>query len=64
MKTALAQLNAVEQPHFVAVCGPLFEHSPWIAERTWQRRPFASLTELHAGTLPTLNELRPTSNSP
>jgi OHCU decarboxylase len=47
MKTSLAQLNQFDRARFVAVCGPLFEHSPWIAERTWDRRPFASLNGLH-----------------
>ncbi|MGZ4195092.1 MAG: 2-oxo-4-hydroxy-4-carboxy-5-ureidoimidazoline decarboxylase [Solirubrobacteraceae bacterium] len=28
--------------------GGLFEHSPWVAEAAWQRRPFASVAELHA----------------
>jgi OHCU decarboxylase len=47
LKTQLGELNARDQAGFVAVCGPLFEHSPWIAERTWLRRPFASLESLH-----------------
>jgi xanthine dehydrogenase D subunit len=28
--------------------GALFEHSPWVAETAWRRRPFASVAELHA----------------
>jgi OHCU decarboxylase len=48
MKTKLSTLNGFSQAKFVAVCGPLFEHSPWIAERTWPSRPFASLKQLHA----------------
>jgi OHCU decarboxylase len=28
--------------------GGLFEHSPWVAEEAWQRRPFASVAELLA----------------
>jgi OHCU decarboxylase len=47
MKTTLAQLNQSDRPQFVVICGPLFEHSPWIAERTWDRRPFASISSLH-----------------
>jgi OHCU decarboxylase len=47
MKISLAQLNQADRTQFVAVCGPLFEHSPWIAERTWDPRPFASLNVLH-----------------
>jgi len=44
---SLAQLNLVDRNGFVAVCGPFFEHSPWIAERAWEDRPFPSLAKLH-----------------
>ena len=27
--------------------GPVFEHSPWIAELTWAKRPFESVGALH-----------------
>ena len=29
------------------IIGPIFEHSPWIAEATWPRRPFANLKGFH-----------------
>jgi 2-oxo-4-hydroxy-4-carboxy-5-ureidoimidazoline decarboxylase len=43
----LAQLNAMPREEFTRVVGPVFEHSPWIAERASERRPFASREELH-----------------
>jgi len=43
----LAELNATECPHFVAALGWIFEDSPWVAERAWKRRPFASVAALH-----------------
>ena len=43
----LSRLNTADLEEFLRVCGPLFEHSPWVAERTWPRRPFASLEALH-----------------
>jgi 2-oxo-4-hydroxy-4-carboxy-5-ureidoimidazoline decarboxylase len=43
---ALAELNSRDESGFVSVCGPLFEGSPWIAARTWERRPFSSLDAL------------------
>jgi OHCU decarboxylase len=52
--TSLAVLNALDRDGFVAVCGPLFEHSPWIAERAWARRPFASRDALHAALCDTM----------
>ena len=44
---SLTELNAADRDGFVSVCGPLFEHSPWVAERAWSRRPFTSLSLLH-----------------
>jgi OHCU decarboxylase len=31
---------------FVEALGWVFENSPWVAERTWAQRPFASLDDL------------------
>jgi OHCU decarboxylase len=47
VKHSLAELNAGDEAGFTAACGPLFEHSPWIAARTWQHRPFSTLANLH-----------------
>ncbi len=47
MPLPLAELNACDLERFLAVCGPLYEHSPWVAERAFSRRPFASLAALH-----------------
>ena len=33
MKIKLSELNRCSPSQFVAVCGPFFEHSPWVAER-------------------------------
>jgi 2-oxo-4-hydroxy-4-carboxy-5-ureidoimidazoline decarboxylase len=45
--TTLTQLNLADRAGFATVCGPFFEHSPWIAERAWKARPFSSLDQLH-----------------
>ena len=42
----LAVLNALAQDEFVAVVGPVFEHSPWIAEIVGRQRPFADFETL------------------
>lgn len=47
MKVTLKHLNTCNADEFVRVCGQLFEHSPWIARRTFDRRPFADLPALH-----------------
>jgi len=44
----LTELNALPRPGFVRVVGPVFEHSPWIAEATWPKRPFSDVKILHA----------------
>jgi OHCU decarboxylase len=43
----LAEINALDRAEFVRVIGPVFEHSPWIAGRVANRRPFGSVTVLH-----------------
>ncbi len=45
---SVAALNAASQHAFVGVLGDIVEHSPWVAERTFSRRPFHSLEDLHA----------------
>jgi N-carbamoyl-L-amino-acid hydrolase len=46
MTLTLEQLNAASQDDFTALLDGIYEHSPWIAERAWARRPFATLTAL------------------
>src|SRR4051794_35902636 len=46
-RPSLRFLNEMSQDAFVGVCGNFYEHSPWIAERTWVKRPFASVGQLH-----------------
>jgi OHCU decarboxylase len=43
----ISQLNQLGQAAFIRVVGPVFEHSPWIAEAAWLEKPFASLEQLH-----------------
>ena len=43
----LDEANGFDTATFVATLGGVFEHSPWVAERAYARRPFASVDELH-----------------
>ena len=43
---ALQELNALPVEKVVAQLGAIFEHSPWVAERAAQARPFGSRQEL------------------
>lgn len=40
-------INQLDQAAFVETLGWVFEHSPWVAERVWASRPFASVKDLH-----------------
>ena len=47
----LAYLNGCDRANFVACLGAIFEHSPWVAERTIESRPFGDVTALHAAMI-------------
>jgi OHCU decarboxylase len=51
----IAELNGLDRDAFVATVGFAFEHSPWIAQAAWSRRPFASVDALHAAMLAVLD---------
>ena len=44
---SLDQLNASDSAAFVAAVGDVFEHAPWVAERAYAARPFATVAALH-----------------
>ena len=46
--SALAQINSLDETGFIALLGPLYEHSPWAAQRAFAHRPFASHAALRA----------------
>jgi OHCU decarboxylase len=39
-------MEELDRDAFIARYGPLFEHSPWVAEAAWADRPFADREEL------------------
>jgi len=48
MPTTLDQLNAMDRVGFAAALGGIYESSPWVAERAFAARPFASVADLDA----------------
>lgn len=44
---------------FTALLGNVFEHSPWVAAKAWQRRPFADVAELHLHMLAAVHAAEP-----
>jgi 2-oxo-4-hydroxy-4-carboxy-5-ureidoimidazoline decarboxylase len=50
------EVDRMSQDAFETAFGWIFEHSPWVAERTWPKRPFGSLQTLHARMIATVEE--------
>ncbi len=47
MTFIVSQINQFDQAEFVRIVGPVFENSPWIAEKTFSKKPFTSFETLH-----------------
>ncbi|PSB30231.1 2-oxo-4-hydroxy-4-carboxy-5-ureidoimidazoline decarboxylase [Chlorogloea sp. CCALA 695] len=47
MFKSITQLNQMSQEEFVNVLGTVFEHTPQIAQKAWNYRPFVDATQLH-----------------
>ncbi|GAC1656143.1 MAG: 2-oxo-4-hydroxy-4-carboxy-5-ureidoimidazoline decarboxylase [Ktedonobacteraceae bacterium] len=43
----LREINLLDQEHFVAALGMLFEGPPWIITHSWHARPFATRAQLY-----------------
>lgn len=47
-KITVDEVNRLSREGFVKRFGPLYEHSPWVAEEAYGARPFEGLDGLHA----------------
>lgn len=45
--TGMDELDAMSQENFRDTLAGIFEHSPWVPERAWSRRPFVDVASLH-----------------
>jgi N-carbamoyl-L-amino-acid hydrolase len=52
----LDQINAASRAEFAALLDGSYEHSPWIAERAWDRRPFRSVAQLQHAMVQVLRD--------
>ena len=52
----LAELNGLPRERFVSELSCIFEHSPWVADAAWERRPFADRVGLHAAMCAVVRE--------
>jgi OHCU decarboxylase len=47
-RLSINEVNALSASEFTRIFGPVFEHSPWVAEAAANKRPLAGLEQLHA----------------
>jgi N-carbamoyl-L-amino-acid hydrolase len=59
MALTLEQLNAASQAEFTALLDGTYEHSPWVAEAAWAKRPFGSLAALKLALVEVLRNAGP-----
>lgn len=59
MKRTLAEVNALDCASFVAHFGAIFEHSPWVAERAWAKRPYRDFVALLAAMQTSVRDALP-----
>ncbi|MBO9546668.1 2-oxo-4-hydroxy-4-carboxy-5-ureidoimidazoline decarboxylase [Caulobacter sp.] len=52
---SLARLNSMNQTGFTTALGFAFELSPWVVERSWSERPFASVEAMHEAMMAVLD---------
>jgi len=48
MSSTLTEINGLSHEEFVRIAGPIFEHSPWIADAVASQRPFPDRDSLLA----------------
>ncbi len=56
MALTLEQLNAASRADFTALLDGTYEHSPWVAEAAWAKRPFDSLAALKLALVQVLRD--------
>jgi 2-oxo-4-hydroxy-4-carboxy-5-ureidoimidazoline decarboxylase len=55
MNLSIEALSALDRDSFTKALDGIWEHSPWVAERSWDARPFADLASLHHAMLSVVN---------
>jgi 2-oxo-4-hydroxy-4-carboxy-5-ureidoimidazoline decarboxylase len=44
----MTAINGLDRAAFVQKFGGIFEKSPWVADKAWDKKPFASVDDMHA----------------
>lgn len=47
MILSIKDVNKMNKESFVNTVGSVFEHSPWVAEHSWEHHPFTDLEEMY-----------------
>ena len=55
----IEEINSLSCAQFVEAVGWVFEHSPWVAQRAWERRPFADVDQLHVAMTNVVERVTP-----
>ncbi|MGI8819760.1 MAG: 2-oxo-4-hydroxy-4-carboxy-5-ureidoimidazoline decarboxylase [Chthoniobacterales bacterium] len=55
----VGELNSMSCEEFTGACGGVFEHSPWVATRSCDQRPFTSRERLHSAMCATVQNATP-----
>ena len=55
-RISLSALSAMDRDAFAETLGGVFEHSPWVAERAWEAKPFADVEVLHGAMTQTVRD--------
>ncbi len=43
----MSAINDMDRAAYVGKFGGIFEKSPWVADKAWEKRPFASIDDMH-----------------
>ena len=54
----LEALNQLDRSEFVAAVGWIFEHSPWVSERAYDKKPFRDMEALHGAMIAEVAQAR------
>jgi len=55
---SIDEVNQMTEDVFVRTFGAVFEHSPWVAKRSYPKKPFTDLANLHSVMCETLQQAR------
>ncbi|MBP3952449.1 2-oxo-4-hydroxy-4-carboxy-5-ureidoimidazoline decarboxylase [Bacillus sp. YZJH907-2] len=53
---SMAEVNEMSKEEFVKTVGVVFEHSPWVAERTWKHHPFDNANTMYMLLIEEMNK--------